>query len=635
MNEAKIFVAMPFENELDTVLYVIRSICRKEGYSEWRADENLVSENVFSKIIGKIAESDVVIADITFNNPNVFLEIGYSWAIGKEVLLIAKNLSNLPFDVSGYTVFPYNSSDNALTIENALRLPIMASVKKALENSHLKLPILQIVQDIAKFEKKDHIYYKLLETHLKGIKHDVENWLCGSMEVNRQKLIKKGIEIFDLLKRGGFATYLVPIEEYWAENDAYVEKSRQIAKDKERNLQIERVYILFSQKSLISEKLISSIIKDEENNISTYIVFEKHIGKEALKDFGLWDDSVVCMIETFETGDNELEVIGGVFSQKDEDIDKYKEFKNEIMRRPLKGSELVKEYKSLSNEKLLLFQSVFEMAALSKNHCKGGYLSLDNCDWYHQSWQYLRLVNLVSTPTWHERFYQKALRNILPSLDNARILISGTADYGMLHQIHKTNLHDRILEVMVLDACETPLEICKYYHNYHKKICKNDTNFELSVMKADIKDNGLANDRYDILITDAFLTRFSHDERNSIISEWERLLKPNGHIITTIRNEKVDSIGNKVENKKKDVDRYVHKVKKVLDNSGPILKQLSKNIVDSAELYAKKIVSYPVSDKDKIQTYFKNFKVDVELNRVDGEVNENTTYFQVVAQKST
>jgi len=67
-------------------------------------------------------ESDIIIADITPPNPNVFYELGYSHALGKPTILLAQRESRLPFDVSGFRVIFYdNTIKGKGEVENNLR----------------------------------------------------------------------------------------------------------------------------------------------------------------------------------------------------------------------------------------------------------------------------------------------------------------------------------------------------------------------------------------------------------------------------------------------------------------------------------------------------------------------------------
>src|SRR5262249_7549184 len=45
-------------------------------------------------------------------------------------------------------------------------------------------------------------------------------------------------------------------------------------------------------------------------------------------------------------------------------------------------------------------------------------LEPDNCGWYHGTWQYLRLLDMVAVPHWHRQFYNQALGDILKQKPN-------------------------------------------------------------------------------------------------------------------------------------------------------------------------------------------------------------------------
>jgi hypothetical protein len=628
-DKPKIFVAMPFREELDNVFYAIKQICNRKGYDVKRVDEGSLSEIIFAEIIESIVSSNVIIADVTQNNPNVFLEIGYSWAIGKEVLLIADQLDKLPFDIRGHRIIAYGDPSNASKIEKALIEPIESAVQKSQQSAHLTRPILEIARSVTNLEQREHLYYKLVESHLNRVKDQVERWLKGSLEVDKYELIEKGLEVFDIIQSGGFATYLVPIEGYWSKNDKYVEKSREVASNTRRNLTIERVYILHSFTSLLSEFLISNIKGDEKANIKTHVVFGEDINRSAMKDFGIWDDSVVCMIDVQESDKHELEVAGGVYSKDGADLRLYRSYKDEIMSHAIRGTELIKEVESFSANTRLLLESVFIMEALAAAHCEGSYLSIDCCDWYHSSWQYLRLVDMVSTPAWHQDFYQKALTYALSGKKQSRVLISGTADYGMLQQIQSLSAVPSIAEVTVLDLCKTPLEICTWFYEH---FLPSTINF--NCLRQSVVGNMLAAKSQDLIISDAFLTRFAPDERKTIIEEWRRMLKDDGVIITTIRLNDNSPSSTAVISTAVDVKRYSQKAKNNINKSGRLLKNIEGKIIEKAMMYAEKIISYPFMDEQEIKGLFEGFDLNIELGEVSGELQGNTVYARVVAKKS-
>ena len=67
--------------------------------------------------------ASIIIADITMDNPNVFYELGYSHAIGKNTILLAdaEKRQKMPFDISGFrTIFYSNSIAGKREIERNL-----------------------------------------------------------------------------------------------------------------------------------------------------------------------------------------------------------------------------------------------------------------------------------------------------------------------------------------------------------------------------------------------------------------------------------------------------------------------------------------------------------------------------------
>jgi hypothetical protein len=61
-------------------------------------------------IINGLLDSDVVIAEVSPANPNVFYELGYAHALDKPTVLLARRGGELPFDISGYRVIFYDDT---------------------------------------------------------------------------------------------------------------------------------------------------------------------------------------------------------------------------------------------------------------------------------------------------------------------------------------------------------------------------------------------------------------------------------------------------------------------------------------------------------------------------------------------
>ena len=71
-------------------------------------------QNILQDIVEGIYRADVVIADLTGLNPNVFYELGLAHALNKKVIIITQDLSELPFDIRSYRANEYSLQFNKL-----------------------------------------------------------------------------------------------------------------------------------------------------------------------------------------------------------------------------------------------------------------------------------------------------------------------------------------------------------------------------------------------------------------------------------------------------------------------------------------------------------------------------------------
>ena len=103
------FVIMPFAPEFDEVYQVIRETVQTRNFDCLRADERYLSGPIIEDVVDQIQKSDLVVADFTGKNANVFYEAGYADALRKPVIRIAQSVGDLPFDVRHLRTFSYNT----------------------------------------------------------------------------------------------------------------------------------------------------------------------------------------------------------------------------------------------------------------------------------------------------------------------------------------------------------------------------------------------------------------------------------------------------------------------------------------------------------------------------------------------
>ena len=107
----KTFVVMQFEETCDNLYKeVIVPVCESSGFEVQRADDVFRPGIILQDIINGLVDSEVVIAEISSSNANVFYELGYAHALDKPTVLLARHGEVLPFDVSGYRVIFYDDT---------------------------------------------------------------------------------------------------------------------------------------------------------------------------------------------------------------------------------------------------------------------------------------------------------------------------------------------------------------------------------------------------------------------------------------------------------------------------------------------------------------------------------------------
>lgn len=112
------FVIMPFSDEFSDVYNIsIKDACgNNEIYCE-RLDEQIFSENILDRIYNQISKADIIVAEMTGRNPNVFYEVGYAHALGKRVILITREESDIPFDLKHHHHIVYGGRLDYLRTE--------------------------------------------------------------------------------------------------------------------------------------------------------------------------------------------------------------------------------------------------------------------------------------------------------------------------------------------------------------------------------------------------------------------------------------------------------------------------------------------------------------------------------------
>ena len=117
------FIVMQFSKPYNELYAeVIKPVCESFGVTAVRGDEEFGPGIIVADIARQIAESKVIVAEITPTNPNVYYEVGYAHALNKPTILIAERETKLPFDVSPFRILFYeNTIEGKRRIEEGFR----------------------------------------------------------------------------------------------------------------------------------------------------------------------------------------------------------------------------------------------------------------------------------------------------------------------------------------------------------------------------------------------------------------------------------------------------------------------------------------------------------------------------------
>jgi hypothetical protein len=101
------FVLMPFGSDFTLVYETIAQAL--EGLMVCsRADDLALGHPILERILQGISSAELIIADLTKLNPNVFYELGLAHCRTKNVLLLTQNVNAIPFDLRGLFCHTYN-----------------------------------------------------------------------------------------------------------------------------------------------------------------------------------------------------------------------------------------------------------------------------------------------------------------------------------------------------------------------------------------------------------------------------------------------------------------------------------------------------------------------------------------------
>jgi nucleoside 2-deoxyribosyltransferase len=142
---------MPFDKIFDDRYRLgIKETARDLGILAERVDEQIYREGILDRIYRQIEVADVVVADMTGKNPNVFYEVGYAHAKGKLTILLTSDADDIPFDLKHRRHVVYGESINTLRERLKQELEWAKAEVENVRNSRIKVSARTVGGDIKK-----------------------------------------------------------------------------------------------------------------------------------------------------------------------------------------------------------------------------------------------------------------------------------------------------------------------------------------------------------------------------------------------------------------------------------------------------------------------------------------------------
>ncbi len=110
LDEKLCFMLMPFKEPF-TGIYekLIKPAVEAEGFHVTKSNDIFSTSSVIEDIWENINKASLIIAEITGNNPNVMYELGICHTLGKNVMMITQNASEIPFNFRHMRCYPYTN----------------------------------------------------------------------------------------------------------------------------------------------------------------------------------------------------------------------------------------------------------------------------------------------------------------------------------------------------------------------------------------------------------------------------------------------------------------------------------------------------------------------------------------------
>lgn len=234
---------------------------------------------------------------------------------------------------------------------------------------------------------------------------------------------------------------------------------------------------------------------------------------------------------------------------------------------------------------------------LAARTCRKDPATGETCAWNHGLWQFLRWMGLAGSAARRGAFYREAIRMVLAGSRAPNVLISGATDYAMLALVASA-LGDRLeaATVTMIDLCETPLLLGQWY--------AKRAGIRLEIAQSDMLGYETG-ERFDLVCTDSFISRFPHGQRPDLAAKWRAVLRSGGLVITATRL-RPGTTADLIRFSDQEVQAFRQTVLRLAQEQPARFGVAPAELAARAERYARNQLNHPVRTKDEIRALFES-----------------------------
>lgn len=105
-----VFVIIAFRDDMEPIFEGIKAAGNSVGLKVERVKDVPGDYRITDRVLKMISLARLIVADLTHERPNVYFELGYARGLGKTVITVARDGTNIHFDVKDWTYISYTDS---------------------------------------------------------------------------------------------------------------------------------------------------------------------------------------------------------------------------------------------------------------------------------------------------------------------------------------------------------------------------------------------------------------------------------------------------------------------------------------------------------------------------------------------